>query len=193
LDPAGLINSIVSSAANIDKGRKFLATDNLEHAGRLFYEDGITTALDTFKNAQASADPLTMILVELSFLRQDFQFCDESDTITRSSLAQAIQSFEDSLRSLKIVENITLYRGAEATYPTSPKYRFHGFPRDAIHLACAAHRTRLQNSLRTPGINMIEKAVLTQRAANMPSIQAAYTEKQRNVFEKNRYENNASN
>jgi hypothetical protein len=184
MDLAGLLNSTLLGASNIDNGRKNLATDGFEHSGRLLYEYGISTALDTFKNAQASADPKTMILVELTFLQQEFQFCDESDTITRSSLTQAVQSFEDSLRSLKIVENSTLYRGAEATYPTASKYRYHGFPRDAIHLACTAHRTRLQNSLRTPGINMIEKTVLTQRATNTKVIQIAYTEKQRKALDK---------
>ena len=184
MDQAGLISSIVVAALNIDKGRKNLILDGFEHAGRLFYEDGISSALDIFKNAQASTDPQTMVLVELSFLRQEFQFCEETDTITRNSLSQAIQSFEDSLRCLKIVEDKALYRGAEATYPTLPKYRYHGFPRDAIHRACAAHRTRLQNSLRTPGINMIEKAVLTQRAANMPAIQMAYMDKQGKALKK---------
>jgi hypothetical protein len=39
---------------------------------------------------------------------------------------------------------------AEATHPTASKCRIQGFPRDAVHLACAAHRTRLQNVLRSP-------------------------------------------
>lgn len=173
-----LLDSIFSGATSIDEGRKNLAIDGLEHAGRLLYKKGISTALDTFRKARDSADPLTMILIELSFLQQEFQFCDETDTITRSSLTQAIQSFEDALRSLKIVEDSILYKGAEATYPKAPKYRYNGFPRDAIHLACAAHRTRLQNSLRAPGISMKEKAVLTQRAGNMITIQATYTKKQ---------------
>ena len=60
-----------------------------------------------------------MILVELSFLRQEFQFCDETDIITKSSLTQAIQSFEDALRCLKTVENNILYQGVETTYPTA--------------------------------------------------------------------------
>ena len=183
MDLTGLLNNIVNGSIKIDRGRKFLAIDGFEHAGRLSYEDGISIALDTFRNAQSSSDPQTMILVELAFLKQEFQFCNETDTITRSSLTQAIQSFDDALRSLKIVEVKTLYQGAEATYPTASKYRYLGFPRDAIHLACAAHRTRLQNSLRTPGINMIEKTVLTQRAANMTTIQAAYAEKQRKALE----------
>lgn len=138
---------------------------------------------ETFKQAQASADPQIMILIELTFLQQELQFCDEIDTITSSSLTQAIKSFEDALRCLKTVENNTLYKAAETTCPTAPKHRYHGFPRDAIHLACTAHRTRLQNSLRTPGINMTERAVLTQRAANMTTIQAAYKEKQRTALE----------
>ena len=182
MDPTGLLNDVYSAADSIDKGREYLATDGREHAGRLLYEDGISTAMTAFKSAQASADPQTMVLVELTYLRQELQFCDEADTITHSSLTQAIQSFEDALRSLKVVEDSTLYRGAEATYPTASKYRYQGFPRDAIHLACAAHRTRLQNSLRTPGINMIEKAVLIQRAANMPAIQTAYAEKQKKAL-----------
>ena len=182
MGPTGLLANIVSATTNIDKGRKNLAADGLEHDGRLFYEKGISIALITFKEAQASADPQTMLLIELTFLRQELQFCDEADTITRNSLGQAIQSFEDALRSLKTVEDSTLYRGAETTYPTSTKYRYHGFPRDAIHLACAAHRTRLQNSLRTPGINMIEKSVFTQRTVNMAAIQAAYTEKQKKAL-----------
>jgi hypothetical protein len=183
MDLTGLLDNILLSAFNIDKGRKNLATDGLEHTGRLYYENGISLSLNTFKDAQTSTDPQTMILVELAFLQQELQFCNETDTITRSSLTQAIQSFEDALRSLKIVEDNTLYKGAEATYPTASKYRYHGFPRDAIHLACTAHRTRLHNSLRTPGINMIEKAVLTQRVANMTAIQGAYTEKQKKALQ----------
>jgi hypothetical protein len=187
MDLIGLISNILLSAADIDKGRKNLATDGLEHVGRLYYEEGISLALSTFKSAQGSANSQAMIWIELTYLQQEFHFCNETDTITRSSLTQAIQSFEDALRGLKIVEDGILYKGAEATYPTAPKYRYHGFPRDAIHLACTAHRTRLQNSLRTPGINMIEKTVLTQRAANMTAIQAAYMEKQKKALDNSLY------
>jgi hypothetical protein len=124
MDLIGLVNSIVLGAINIDKGRKYLSTDGLEHAGRLSYEEGISTALDVFKNAQISTDPQTMILVELTFLQQELQFCHETDTIARNSLTQAIQSFEDALRSLKTVEDSVLYKAAETTYPTAPKHRY---------------------------------------------------------------------
>jgi hypothetical protein len=123
--------------------------------------------------------------------------------MTRSSLTQAIQSFEDALRCLKIMENALGYRFVEAAFPTSPKYREHGYPRDVVHLACAAHWTRLQNVLRSPGITMIrkprerqiqpilyrtrpkaltEKAVLQQRAANMKTSQHCYIAMQKKAL-----------
>jgi hypothetical protein len=73
------------------------------------------------------------------------------------------------------VEDPLAYRFVETAFPTSPKYRIQGYPRDAVHLACAAHWTRLQNVLRSPGINMAEKAVLQQRTANMKTIQQNFT------------------
>jgi hypothetical protein len=178
MDLDGLRNSILGAAADIDTGRKGLAADGEEHEGRIHYENGISTALSAFQEAQTVGDPQTFVLTELTFLQQELQFCDEADTITQSSLTQAIQSFEDALRCLKIVEDAKAYRSAEATHPTAAKYRIRGYPKDAFHLACIAHRTRLQNSLRTPGIAMKEKAVLEQRAANMTAAQGRYIAKQ---------------
>ena len=68
----GLLNKILLGSADIDKGRKYLAADGFEHDGRLFYEAGISLALATFKDAQKSGDPQSMILVELTYLQQDF-------------------------------------------------------------------------------------------------------------------------
>ena len=182
MDLTGLLANIVSGSNNINIGRKNLATDGFEHLGRLSYEDGIAAVQAAFIGAKESGDPHIMIIVELTFLQQELQFCDEADSITRSSLTQAVQSFNDALRGLKIVEDSVLYRGAEATYPTASKYRYQGFPRDAVHLACAAHRTRIQNSLRTPGINMIEKSVLILRAENTTAIQEVHVGKQRKAL-----------
>jgi hypothetical protein len=178
LDLTGLLNNLVDSAVHIDQGRKGFTINGEEHKGRINYEQGISGILTAFQDAQITADPKTLILAELAFLQQELQFCDEADTDTKSSLTQAIQSFEDALRCLKTVENQALYQGAETTYPTATKYRIQGLPKDAVHSACIAHRTRLRNSLRTPGINMIEKTVLQQRAGNMTTIQQSYIKKQ---------------
>jgi hypothetical protein len=62
------------------------------------------------------------------------------------------------------------------------KYRFSGFPRDAFHIAFIGHKTRLQNILRSPGIDPVEKALLKQRFANLSTAQTGYVEKQRKAL-----------
>jgi hypothetical protein len=182
MDLTGYLARIVSATVYIDEGRHGLNTDGKEHEGRLSYEVGISSALSIFQEIQTIGDPLTFILSEAAFLQQELQFCDESDVTTHSSLTKAIQSFEDALRCLKTVEDPSAYHSAETTYPTDTKNRIRNFPRDAVHQACSAHWTRLQNSLRTPGINMKEKAVLTQRAANMKTAQTGYLVKQKEAL-----------
>jgi hypothetical protein len=163
-------------------GRKGFAIDGSEHEGRISYEKGIATASAVFLEAHASGDAETIILVEYAFLEQELQFCAEEDTDTKSSLTQAIQNFDDALRCLKTVEDAAGYRCAETTHLTNKKYRIQGLPKDALHLACIAHRTRLCNVLRAPGINMTEKAVLQQRAANMTAAQNSHIKKQKAVL-----------
>jgi hypothetical protein len=83
------------------------------------------------------------------FLQQELQFCNVNDTDSQSSLSQAIQSFNDALRSLEAVQ-------------------------DAGYKIAESHRTRIQNILRVPGMNMTEKAVYQQRLANMTAAQNSY-------------------
>lgn len=180
--PAGFLYRALSSVFYIDLGRKGLATDGKEHEGRLAYERGISEALSVFQDAQASADCETLILTEETFLDQELQFCDIADTITLNSLTKAIASFEDALRSLEVVNDPAAYQQAEKTHPTT-KNRTNGYPKDAFHQACYAHRTRLSNSLRTPGISMKEKAILQQRMTNMKTAVNSYIQKQKVAME----------
>jgi hypothetical protein len=185
LDQIGLINNVLDGAYNIDDGRKGFAVPGKERQGRISYENGIALALATFQEAQRNADPQTLILVEVGFLSQELEFCAKDDTDTRSSLTYALQSFRDALRSLATVEDAAGYKIAETTYPTDPKKRVQGFPADAFHQACGSHKTRLLNILRTPGVDMLEKALLKQRAANMKAAQGAYVEKQNKALSSN--------
>jgi hypothetical protein len=178
MDLISFLNDLVFYANKIDTGRKGLSTKGKEIEGRINYEQGISGTFAAFQGAQTT-DPQTIILTELAFLQQELQFCNESDADAISSLSQAIQSFEDALLSLEAVENPSIYIGAEKTYPHNQKYRIQGLPKDAFHLACIAHRTRLRNVLRAPGINMTEKAVITQRASNMSTAQGSYILKQK--------------
>jgi len=108
--------------------------------------------------------------------------CDKSDTTTLSSLTKAIESFDDVFLALKVVENKTQYQGVENAIPHNSKYRASGFPKDSFHIACISHKTRLQNILRTPGLDQIEKSLLKQRLANLPAAQNSYIEKQKKAL-----------
>jgi hypothetical protein len=89
-------------------------------------------------------------------------------------LIQAIASFEDAFLALEAVANPKGYHFADKTHPHDQKHRVDGCPKDSFHLACEAHRTRIKNTLRAPGINMIEKAVFKQRIVNMRTAQNSY-------------------
>jgi hypothetical protein len=178
----GLINSIYDAAAAIDSGRKGFATRGKAEEGRISYETGIAVALSAFEKAQSTADPETIILAEYTFLSQEFEFCEKTDKDSLSSLTQAIQSFDDAFLALKIVEDKSLYQGAENSHPHNKKYRVSGFPKDSFHIACIAHKTRLQNVLRSPGIDPIEKTLLKQRLVNLSAGQGGYVERQKKVL-----------
>ena len=178
----GLVNSIITATASIDSGRKGFAIIGKEREGRISYEDGIARALAAFKEAQSTADPHTIILVEYTFLTQELQFCEKTDKDSLSSLTQAIQDFDDAFLALTVVEDSTLYQAVEKTYPHRKKYRVGGYPKDAFHIACGSHKTRIQNILRSPGIDPIEKALLKQRLINLPVAKNAYIEKQKKAL-----------
>jgi len=183
MDLIGYVSSITTAAANIDSGRKGFATWGKEHDGRISYERGISVALSVFKEAQATADPKIMILAEYAFLTQELQFCDKSDKDSFTSLTQAIQSFDDAFRALKVVEDSTLYHGVDECIPHHKDYRVKGgYPKDSFHFACGSHKTRIQNILRSPGIDSIEKSLLKQRLANLPTAQNGYIEKQKKAL-----------
>lgn len=182
MDLTGLASSISEAVLFIDAGRKGFATRGKAEEGRISYEAGITKAMSAFQEVQTTADPQTMLLAEYTFLTQELQFCNKTDKHALNSLTKAIQSFEDAFRALQAVEDLS-YKITEKTYPHDKDYRVNGFPKDSFHVACSSHKTRLENILRAPGIDPIEKAVLIQRVANMKTAQTNYTEKQRKVFE----------
>jgi len=183
LGTTGLINSIISSTSDIDFSRKAYAVRGKAEEARISYEKGIAVAMTAFLEAQATTDPQIMLLVEYTFLTQELQLCKANDKDSLSSLTQAIQSFDDAFLVSKIVEDKKLYQGAEKTYPHSRKYRVNGFPKDSFHIAFISHKTRLQNILRSPGIDPIEKDLLKQRFANLSAAQGGYLEKQKTTME----------
>ena len=73
---AGLANSITVAVTNIVAGRRGFAVRGKAEESRISYETGIAEAMTAFQEAQASADPVAIILAEYSFLSQELEFCD---------------------------------------------------------------------------------------------------------------------
>jgi hypothetical protein len=181
----GLITSIAESAAAIDSGRKGFAIRGKEQEGRINYEDGIAQAMTAFKEAQATADPETIILAEYTFITQELEFCEKTDKDAISSLSRAIRFFDDAFLVLEIVKDKTKYQIVENSIPHDPKYRVKGgFPMDSFHIAIKGHKGRLQNILKTPGLDPIEKALLKQRLDTLTAGQNGYGEMQRKALTK---------
>jgi hypothetical protein len=165
---------------DIDLGRNGLTTIGEEANGRAHFVTGLSRALATFKevNTNAVNDTETVILVEYAYLTEEQRYCRPIEPTVAASMSAALASFDDALLALEAVQNISGYQVADKTWPHLPKYRYHDMPKDAFHLACNAHRTRLNNTLRTPGINASEREVYEQRAMNINTVQSAYLGKQ---------------
>jgi hypothetical protein len=177
-----LLDSITIAETKIDAGRKGFAIRGKADEGRISYETGVSQAMAAFQEAQTSADPQAILLSEYAFLLQEHSFCNAADTDSLSSLTKALKEFDDAFLALGAVEDKTLYQGADITYPHDDKHRVKGYPKDSFHLACDSHRTRLQNVLRAPGIDLIEKALLKQRLANLSTARSSYIGKQKNAL-----------
>jgi len=180
LDPTGLAGRIIASSKDLDIGRKGLATDGEEHAGRIEFEKGIKGLSESFKDTLSTKDPKIIVLSEWVYLNQELEFCGPADTDAFASATQAIGDFNDALPCLDVLEDKVVYEKVNKTYPTSrPKYRVEGMPKDAFHVACLGHLTRLRNALRTFGMNPIERGLYRQRLINVTEVQKIYLEKQK--------------
>jgi hypothetical protein len=184
LDRTGYLNNIVSSVVFIYKGRHGLDTEGRAEEGRVNYRDGLTLGIKTFREVRALAgeDLELPVACEYTFLNQELQFCANADDRAKTSLEKAIDDFDGAFRALEVLNNAEAYKLAEKTYAFHKEFRYKGLPRDAFHVACAGHSARIDNNLKTPGVNLLEKALLKERRAAMQAVQAAYLEKQRRTL-----------
>jgi len=184
LDRTGYLNNINTGVIWIYKGRDGLDTDGGEHEGRISFQTGLALALDTFKKiqSQVNEDLELLILAEYAFLGQELQFCASTDSNAITSLTKAIQEFDEAFFALNVLQNTEVYKSLEKVISHRPEFRYKTMPKDAFHVACAGHRVRIQNILKSPGINLAEKELLKQRYSNMGTAQSVYLEKQKRIL-----------
>jgi hypothetical protein len=183
MDKIGLLDSITQAMESIAEGRRGWETEGSTEAGRVSYRDGLAEAMAAFKQAAESADARILILVDHAYVTQERQFCDSQDAEAIGSMAAAVTGFDDALRVLPTVSDAMSYQAVETSYPHNTDYRYKGMPKDAFHIACKAHRARLTNTLRAPGLSMTEKALYKLRKANMSAAQGVYFAMQQTVLE----------
>jgi hypothetical protein len=174
LEKTGLVGSITDAVVAIAQGRLGLATKGDTEEGLEFYQKGLAIAMRVFKEALEGGDPETIILVDEAFVVQEQAFCNPHDVAATGSLKAAAVGHNEALRVLPTVKDAAAYQAAETTYPQDPHYRYKGMPKDSFHVACTGHASRLGNTLKTPGMNMLEKAVYRQRQVNMIAVKGVY-------------------
>ena len=184
MDRIGYLDKINTSVISIYKGRDGLDTDGGEREGRISYQDGLAVALDIFQKIQlqAAEDLELLVLAEYFFLGQELQFCASADTNATTSLTKAVQEFDEAFLALGVLLNTDVYKSLEKAISHRPEFRYKEMPKDAFHVACAGHRVRIQNILKSPGINLAEKELLKQRYSNMGTAQSVYLEKQKKIL-----------
>jgi hypothetical protein len=184
LDRTGLLGNIAASVVTIYRGRQWLDTKGLEGEGRISYKQGLVRGIKTFQEArdQADKDLHTLFLAEYTFLAQELELCDIQDTKAINSLTKAIKEFDESFLALEVSQNTGVYKCVEKSFSHRPEFRYKEMPKDAVHVACAGHKARLDNILRSPGINLTEKELLKQRYSNMIAAQSIYLEKQKKIL-----------
>jgi len=178
LDSIGLASNVIEAVLNIYAGRRGFATRGKEQEGRISYEIGIIWLRKPSRKPRILPNPQALALAEYAFISQELELCPETDKYSLQSLTSARQGFDDAFLVLQVVEDSVIYKEVDKAFPHHKHYRFKEFPKDAFHIACMAHKARLQNVLRSPGIDPIEKSLLEQRLANLSIVKSGYIGKQ---------------
>jgi len=145
----------------------------------LDYEEGINGLSAAFAEALDSQDPRIILLADWVYQNQELEFSRQAVRESAASISQGIDDFNDALRCLAVLEKENIYLDVEQTYPASrSKFRYKGMPRDAFHVACSGHLTRLRNALMTPGMNALEESLYKRRQINIVAAQKIYLGKQ---------------
>ncbi|MDR3301373.1 MAG: hypothetical protein LBT01_02420 [Spirochaetaceae bacterium] len=74
------------------------------------------------------------------------------------------------------------YHTVDMAFPHRNQWRYKGLPRDAFHVACIAHKTRLKNGLSRLGLPKLDRELAKIRIDALTAIQQCYIEKQLAAF-----------
>jgi hypothetical protein len=95
-----------------------------------------------------------------------------------------LEVIDDALNALKAVQNGDGYQWVDLAYPRHDKraWRFKDMPKDAFHVFCASHKSRLQNGLTRFGVSKIDRELITLRTDTINAIEEIYCKMQRQAL-----------
>jgi hypothetical protein len=184
MEKNGLNIEIASAAVRIARGRRSLEIKGEAEAGLLDFQTGHTLARRTFQEAISSGDVELILLAEYLFVTQELAESEGNEPEGKASAEAALQSFDDAFFALKAVEEGAAYHIAEQTFPHRGPWRYKGLPRDAFHVACIAHKTRLKNGLSRLGLPKLDRELAKTRITALGAIQQVYCAKQQAALSK---------
>jgi hypothetical protein len=162
----------------IAQGRLGLETDGEEHEGMVTFTKGIVIATEMYTEAMKSGDPELMFLAEYTYMSEELEHAETNETGAHASAVAAVQSFDDALLALKAVADPAMYQGVELALPHRGQWRYKSLPRDAFHVACIAHKTRIKNGLSRFGVSRRDRSLAELRITVLAAAQQMYIKKQ---------------
>ncbi|GMO45937.1 MAG: hypothetical protein Pg6C_07890 [Treponemataceae bacterium] len=89
-----------------------------------------------------------------------------------------ISYFEAALDTLPLTDNKEIYKAVNTAFSPHPEQRHKGFPKDAVHMACASALMRIKNGLSRIGIPEADISLAAARTAMLKAAQDAYCARQ---------------
>jgi hypothetical protein len=182
MEKNGIITNIITGVKRIAEGRRQLMTEGEAEEGLANFRKGHALVGQIFKDAYTSGDPELMLLAELVYNVQELAESTESEPVAQSSTEAAVRYFVAAMDTFPIVHNLSLYRAVNTAFSPHPAYRYRGFPKDAVHAACASDITRIKNALRRIGIPEADISLADVRTAMLHAAQESYCALQREVL-----------
>jgi hypothetical protein len=178
MEKNGLSIDIAEAASTIARGRRSFTIRGETEKGLDDFEDGHALAMRIFQEAAASGDVELILLAEYLFVTQELAESEGGEPEGKASAEAALQSFDDAFLALKAVEEGPPYHTVEMAFPHRNQWRYKGLPRDAFHVACIAHKTRLKNGLSRLGLPKLDRELAKTRIIALGAIQQVYCAKQ---------------
>jgi hypothetical protein len=172
---------IFDAVVLIEEGRRLHFVEDTALQGLKRFKEGSALLTKAFLDAKATNDLETILKAEYDFLAAGIASGSPDETLAKGSAEAGLDVIDDALRAIKAVQSDDGYKWVDLAYPRHDKrtWRFKDMPRDAFHVFCASHTSRLQNGLKRYGVSAIDRALITLRVDTINAIEEAYCAMQR--------------